>query len=116
MFMRPLRCLTGSGSELTLDCSNLDRNLREGSSLGALETFLRCSRLKQIRRCLGHPRIAPCHRRFPRRFCHPPPVKPGSRDRPVLHVSMWEPDFAQVPPGLTFPLHSSTGLDMVSCL
>ncbi|CAB1452044.1 unnamed protein product [Pleuronectes platessa] len=46
MFMQPLRCLRGSSSELTLACSNLDRNLREGSSLGALETSLRCSRLK----------------------------------------------------------------------
>ncbi|CAB1459019.1 unnamed protein product [Pleuronectes platessa] len=33
MFMRPLKCLTGSSSELTLACSNLDRDLREGSYL-----------------------------------------------------------------------------------
>ncbi|CAB1419042.1 unnamed protein product, partial [Pleuronectes platessa] len=46
MFMLPLRCVTGSSSELTLACSNLDRNLHEGSSLGALESSLRCSRLK----------------------------------------------------------------------
>ncbi|CAB1415168.1 unnamed protein product [Pleuronectes platessa] len=39
-----LRCLRGSSGELTLACSNLDQDLCEGSSLGALETSLWCSR------------------------------------------------------------------------